>query len=303
LGANAFDAEAVQRIFLAKGRPADNPLIVHIHCVDALNEIAEAVPETVLKLMRDLGPAPLTYVVKKSKSIPDTVTAGLDTVAVRIPAHPVALSLLKECNLPVAAPSANASGRPSPTDAAHVYADLRGKIPLILDGGACGVGVESTVVDFTAPVPVILRPGGFSKERLETVLKTAVLTREKADGGAARSPGMKYKHYSPRCSIIVADGGNGVETTVNSFKKAYDNQVQRKAKPAIMYLEKFAPYFENYAFISLGNTAGDAAEAFFRLLRENEDKYDAIICCRLTEAGLGRAFNDRLIRAANNNDE
>jgi len=172
---------------------------------------------------------------------------------------------------------------------------LNGRIPLILDGGDCGVGVESTVVDFTSGVPAILRPGGFSKERLEEILKTEVSLYVKPENAPPRSPGLKYKHYSPRCKLIAVQcAGNDI----NSLKKVYDIQVQKGGKPAIMYLEERGSLMGNRAFISLGSTPEQAAKSFFKVLRENEDKYDALICGVLPQQGLGRAFNDRLLRAA-----
>ena len=295
LGANAFDETAVKKIFQAKGRPADNPLIVHIADIGGLAGAAAEIPDKVKRLIETLGSAPLTYIVKKSKRIPDTVTAGLDTVAVRIPAHPAALALIKACGLPVAAPSANASGRPSPTSAAHVYADLNGKIPLILDGGECRFGVESTVVDFTPNIPLILRTGGFSKEELERLLQCETRLYKKPENAPARSPGMKYRHYAPRCKIeVVTDYKNVAE----SLKKAYDNHVQKGDEPAIICQDTYRPDLGGRVAVFLGRTPEDAAKALFRVLRENEDKHGVLICHTLPDEGIGRAFNDRLLRAA-----
>ena len=169
LGANALDRKAVLSIFSAKGRPADNPLIVHVHCRDQLEPLCE-IPERAIPLMDAFWPGPLTILCQKKPTIPDEVTAGLPTVAVRMPSHPVARKMLQVCNLPVAAPSANSSGRPSPTTAAHVLEDMNGKIPLIIDGGMCDVGVESTVLDLCHGDPVILRPGGVTREMIADVL-------------------------------------------------------------------------------------------------------------------------------------
>jgi L-threonylcarbamoyladenylate synthase len=245
--------------------------------------------------MTVLGPAPLTYVVKKSAQIPDAVTAGLDTVAVRIPAHPSALAFIGECGVPIAAPSANISGRPSPTAAAHVLADLNGKIPLILDGGACGFGVESTVVDFTGDTPLILRPGGFSKERLEGLLGQEVEVYKKPEKDEpARSPGLKHAHYAPRCKIEAVPNTD----VIKKLKKAYDNHVQKGEKPVILCIDIYSRELGGRGFVSLGSGADDAARLLFSLLRENEDRFDVIICHYLPDEGLGRAYNDRLGRAA-----
>lgn len=296
LGADALSAEAVKRIFAAKGRPSDNPLIVHVSGIEGIYAAAREVPPAVLKLAKNLGPAPLTYIVKRSDKIPDAVTAGLDTVAVRIPAHPAALALIRECGLPVAAPSANSSGRPSPTTAEHVFSDLNGRIPLILDGGVCGVGVESTVADFTGKVPVILRPGGFPKEKLEEILGTVVRIYRVPEGGQPKSPGLKYRHYAPRCRIVVVPYSEGLAF---SLRNAYDNCVQTMNESAIILCQSvYGRDLEGRRFIALGDTAKEAAKALFGALRQNEDKYGTLICHTLPEEGIGRAFNDRLLRAA-----
>lgn len=295
LGADATSEAAVKKIFDAKGRPSDNPLIVHVSRLEDVYAAAAGVPESVKKLIGALGPAPLTYIVKKSDKIPGIVTAGLDTVAVRIPAHPAALALIRECGLPVAAPSANSSGRPSPTSAAHVLNDLNGKIPLILDGGQCGVGVESTVADFTGAVPVILRPGGFSKEALEEILGSEVKLYERPENAPARSPGLKYGHYAPRCEIEAVPYSSGL---IQSLADSYDYYLLKRKKPVIICNGVYIGGLGGRECVSLGKTAGEAAKSLFRILRENEDRYDILICHTLPEEGVGRAFNDRLLRAA-----
>lgn len=196
LGADALNAKAVLSIFAAKGRPADNPLIVHIHDRAQLPEIC-TVPEQALPLMDAFWPGPLTILFNRKPAVPSEVTAGLPTVAVRMPSHPVAAAMLKACGLPIAAPSANSSGRPSPTLAAHVLEDMQGKIPLILDGGPCEVGVESTVLDLCHGVPTILRPGGVTKEMLESVLHTEVALA----GSILRPLKPDEKALSPACAI------------------------------------------------------------------------------------------------------
>ena len=175
LGANAMDDEAIAKIFEAKGRPSDNPLIVHIGTKSQLDGIVKEIPPVAEKLMAHFWPGPLTIILPRKEGISEKVTAGLNTVGVRMPDHPIALALIEEANVPVAAPSANRSGRPSPTLASHVYEDLNGKIAGIVDGGATGVGVESTVIDCTSTVPTILRPGGITKEQLEAVIGTVSL--------------------------------------------------------------------------------------------------------------------------------
>ena len=210
LGANAFCAEAVRNIFKAKGRPADNPLIVHVNSFSDVSEVAREIPEAAKILFDTFSPGPLTLILRKSPFVPDAVTAGLDTVAVRIPQHPIAAALIKLSGVPIAAPSANRSGKPSPTKAEHVIQDMDGRIDAIIDGGACSYGVESTVVDMTGEKPVILRPGGISFEDIKKVLPDAEVDshvlRAVEVNESPKSPGMKYKHYAPDAEVFVVEG-------------------------------------------------------------------------------------------------
>ena len=210
LAANAYDEAAVRAIFAAKGRPQDNPLIVHIAAFEELFTLCRAVPASARRLAAAFWPGPLTMILPKSDRVSDAVSAGLDTVAVRMPSHPAARAVIEAAGVPLAAPSANLSGSPSPTTAAHVLADLRGRIPLILDGGACSVGLESTVLSLTGDVPKVLRPGGVTPAQLEAVLGAveidyAVDHPIAADARVA-SPGMKYKHYAPKARVTIVDG-------------------------------------------------------------------------------------------------
>jgi len=210
LAANALCGESVKRIFEAKGRPSDNPLIVHISKFSDIYELVKEVPKEA-ELLRDaFWPGPLTIILPKSDIIPDEVSAGLKTVAVRLPSHPVARAIIEAAGVPLAAPSANVSGKPSPTSAKHVLDDLNGKVDAIIDGGICNVGVESTVITLATKVPRLLRPGGITLEQLKSVLgevevDDAVINPLK-DGEEAASPGMKYKHYSPKADVYVIDG-------------------------------------------------------------------------------------------------
>ena len=211
LGANAFSSEAVAKIFTAKGRPSDNPLIVHIANNEQLQLLTKAteIPKVAQELIDEFWPGPLTLVLNHKGEVSRLVTAGLSTVAVRMPDHPLALALIKEVGVPVAAPSANRSGRPSPTTAEHVAEDLAGKIVGIVDGGATGVGVESTVVDCTTEVPMILRPGGISREQLEMVIGPIAVDPALTDEGQApKSPGVKYRHYAPNTPLVVVEVGS-----------------------------------------------------------------------------------------------
>lgn len=210
LAGNAFDVSAVKKIFEAKGRPQDNPLIVHISEVDEIYDLVEYVPENAKTLFGKFWPGPLTVILKKSEKVPYEVTAGLDTVAVRCPSHPVARNFIKACGVPIAAPSANLSGKPSPTAAEHVFRDLCGRIPLIIDGGASREGVESTVITLAGDTPRLLRPGNVTVGELRAVLgevavDDAVLKPLKK-GERVSSPGMKYKHYSPNAEVTLVKG-------------------------------------------------------------------------------------------------
>ena len=209
LGANALDGTAVARIFAVKGRPADNPLIIHLADLDALSQLIDHLPPLAEKLFAAFSPGPLTLVLPRSRQVPDEVTAGLETVAIRLPAHPIARRLIQLAGLPIAAPSANRSGRPSPTRAWHVIQDLGGLIPYIVDGGACYYGLESTVVDVTGSTPVILRPGSITAADIRRVAgSVAGAVDEPAAyvSQAPRAPGMKYRHYAPRARVIVVEG-------------------------------------------------------------------------------------------------
>ena len=210
LGANALDPEASKRIYAAKGRPSDNPLIVHISRFEELLSIAKEVPPQAEKLADAFWPGPLTMIVWKNEKVPYETTGGMDTLAIRMPNHPVALALIDESGCMIAAPSANTSGKPSPTEAGHVALDLDGKIPMILDGGSVGIGIESTIIDLTEKVPMILRPGYITKEMLEEVLGEEV----RIDPGIIaadstkkpKAPGMKYKHYAPKADLVLVEG-------------------------------------------------------------------------------------------------
>lgn len=207
LGADATNENAVAKIFTAKGRPQDNPLIAHVATKEQLKRLVDNIPPYAEKLMDLFSPGPITYILPTNGTCAENVTAGLSTVGVRIPDHPVARELLKTCDIPIAAPSANVSGKPSPTLADHVWEDLQGKISGLLDGGATGVGVESTVLDCTQVIPIILRPGGVTKEQLEEVVGTVIVDPSLANKNEKpKAPGMKYRHYSPEVPMWLVKG-------------------------------------------------------------------------------------------------
>lgn len=212
LGANALDEEAVKKIFIAKGRPSDNPLIVHIAEKNELHHLVEHIPETANRLIDAFWPGPLTLIFKKGESVAPSVTAGLDTIAIRMPDHPVARSLIKEAGVPVAAPSANVSGKPSPTKASHVKYDLDGKIAGIVDGGTTGVGLESAVLDCTKEPPILYRPGGVTREEIEAVIGPIdVAQGEPKNDDSPRSPGMKYTHYAPNGQLYLVSKRENIQ--------------------------------------------------------------------------------------------
>ncbi len=206
LGANALDEKAVKKIFIAKGRPSDNPLIVHIADMQEVAPLVAHIPEKAKLLMQHFWPGPISIIMKKSDKIPNCVSAGLETVAIRMPSNPVAREIIRAAGVPVAAPSANTSGKPSPTEARHVREDMLGKIDMIADGGSCDVGLESTVIDMTAPIPTVLRPGGITLDMLEAVLGKVCAGKGSAtQDEAPKSPGMKYKHYAPKAELTILE--------------------------------------------------------------------------------------------------
>jgi L-threonylcarbamoyladenylate synthase len=303
LGANALDPEAVARIFRAKGRPADNPLIVHIADPAYAGGIAE-VPAPARLLMETLWPGPLTLVMRKKNNIPPVVTAGLSTVAVRMPAHPVALSLIISAGLPVAAPSANRSGRPSPTTADHVAEDMDGRIPLILDGGPCRVGIESTVLDVSESPFTLLRPGDVTVDRLEDILGEPIhipdaVLAALGEGQTARSPGLKHTHYAPRAPLTVVTG-KPVHIT------AYiQNQIKTYIKGGhilgILAASETADQYQGVRVIPLGSrhVPREMARSLFSALRQMDTwGVDAILAEGIAPRGEGLAFMNRLLRAA-----
>lgn len=211
LGADALDPIAAAKIYAAKGRPSDNPLIVHIADTEDVYKLASDVPEKAKQLMEAFWPGPLTIILPKKQIVPDGTTGGLNTVAIRMPSHPVALSLIKESGVYIAAPSANTSGRPSPTEAAHVIADMDGKIEMILDGGEVGIGIESTIVDLSGDIPTILRPGFITKSMLESIIGAVTIDKaliESDPNLRPKAPGMKYTHYAPKGELTIIEACN-----------------------------------------------------------------------------------------------
>ena len=302
LGANALDPDAVDRIFAAKGRPGDNPLIVHIADASALRPLIAGEPsEAARRMIRKFWPGPLTMIFPKSDLVPKNVTAGLDTVAVRYPLHPIALKLIQTAGVPIAAPSANRSGRPSPTAAAHVFEDMNGVIPLILDGGECAVGLESTVVDMTGSVPHILRPGAITAEAIaETVggceVDSAVM-RPLQEGEQPRSPGMKHRHYAPNGDLTIFSGDP--ERVISAICERYDRAAAEGRHPLILALENHLSAYGDRRTESLGSDVSAMAHRMFALLRDADALgADALFSEAVEAQGLGLAVMNRLGRAA-----
>lgn len=303
LGGNALNEEAIEGIYRAKGRPSDNPLIVHIGDVADLQPLVREISEGAKRLMDAFWPGPLTIILPKSDAVPLKTTGGLDTVAVRMPNHPVALKLLKAAKVPVAAPSANTSGKPSPTCSAHVEEDLIGKIDVIIDGGATGIGLESTVVEVMDDGVMILRPGGVTKEDLlmhfDKVTMDPALESEDANK-KPRAPGQKYKHYSPKAEVYMvreADGKDMAERIV----EIYEQMTAEGKCVGIMATEEHLRSYEGLRYIVVGNRleSETVAANLFRVLRDFDAmKVDVILAEVLDEKGINLATMNRLRKAA-----
>ncbi|MBP3428068.1 MAG: threonylcarbamoyl-AMP synthase [Clostridia bacterium] len=301
LGANALDSAAVLRIFEAKGRPADNPLIVHVSCVEEIPPLVREIPQAARRLMEAYWPGPMTLILPKADCIPAEVSAGLDTVGIRLPASETARALIREAGCPIAAPSANRSGKPSPTTAQHVYEDMNGRIPMILDGGACEVGVESSVIDATGEIPVILRPGGITPEMVEAACGAVRVDEHVmsplAEGDIVRSPGMKYKHYAPTARTIIYEGER--EHVIAAICARYDQAAAAGERVAILGFDEHD--FGGRTRISLGSAENpqDAAARLFAALRELDEMGETMALCEAVGLeGIGLAVMNRMGRAA-----
>ncbi len=297
LGANALDEQAAQKIFTAKGRPTADPLIVHLAGVEQATLVARSVPETAYRLMQAFWPGPLTLILPKQPAVPGLVTSGLATVAVRVPNHPVALALMKESGLPIAAPSANRFGHTSPTTAQHVWHDLRGRIDIILDGGSAAIGVESTVLDLSTTPARILRPGGVTREMLEAVLGpvTVLGQRRKAEPGLP-SPGLLEKHYAPRAEMILFVG----ERAWDALNACLTEQ-RLARKVGVLAADEEAGVLEQAGAVvyRMGSDLNSIARHIYAGMRWLDGQgVDVILCRDYGTSGLGLAVRDRLSRAA-----
>lgn len=303
LGGDALDPDASRKIYAAKGRPSDNPLIVHIAEFDDMKRVAREVPEQARKLADAFWPGPLTMIVWKSDAVPETTTGGMQTVAVRMPNHPVALELIRRSGCLIAAPSANTSGRPSPTEAQHVAEDLSGKIAMILDGGPVGIGIESTIIDLTEEKPMILRPGYITPEMLSEVLQEEVVIDPGIiaadDTRKPKAPGMKYKHYAPKAEMIIVDGAqDAVIAKINELTAA--KRAEGK-KVAVIATDETKERYDAQVILSMGRRSDEDAIAqhLYKILREcDELEVGEIYSECFQTPRIGQAIMNRLLKAA-----
>lgn len=304
LGGDGMREDASKKIYAAKGRPSDNPLIIHISDINMLEELAEEIPEAAKKLAEKYWPGPLTMVFKKKKEVPYGTTGGLDTVAVRMPNHEIALKLISYSGVAIAAPSANTSGRPSPTQASHVVEDLDGKIDMILDGGEVGIGIESTIVDLTGNVPMILRPGYITKAMLEEVIgevcvDKVVSAREADPNLIPKAPGMKYKHYAPKGDLTVFEGE--AEAVIDEINKRTEEKQKEGFQVGIIASEETKEQYKG-GIIKVIGTRGDEvtiSRRLYAILREFDSMGTEVIYSEsFAYDEFGNAIMNRLLKAA-----
>ncbi|MGI6095743.1 MAG: L-threonylcarbamoyladenylate synthase [Lachnospiraceae bacterium] len=302
LGGNALDASASERIYRAKGRPSDNPLIVHIADMESLYRIVTGVPEAARKLAEVYWPGPLTMIFPKSDQVPAETTGGLDSVAVRMPDHPVALQLIRKGGGYVAAPSANTSGRPSPTCAQHVVEDLLGRVEMIVDGGMVGIGLESTIVDFTEEIPVILRPGYINQEMIARVIGPVRVDKGlliQDENVKPKAPGMKYRHYAPQAELTIVEGDSQhVIETINQYCSTLKQEGKRVG---VIGTEETIRAYEADVVKCIGTRADEESIALhlFGILREFDNlQVDCIFSESFRTPQMGQAIMNRLLKAA-----
>ena len=305
LGANGLDKEAVAKIFIAKGRPGDNPLILHVASREQVEPLVESISEEAEKIMERFWPGPLTIIFKRSTLVPDVITAGLDTVAIRMPSHTIASEFIKASGVPIAAPSANTSGKPSPTEASHVQEDLNGKIDMIINGGSTGIGVESTVLDLSETPPTILRPGGITLEQLKEinpdVEEDLSIIKDNKDI-IPKSPGQKYRHYAPKAEMIVFIGE--VSAIIDAISKYTKKYIAEGKSVGIMATEETKDKYDEGIVISVGsrNNKETIAHNLFSTIRLFDEKnVDIILAEGVDLSYIGKAIMNRLKKAAGGN--
>lgn len=302
LGANALDERAAARIYEAKGRPSDNPLIVHIAEMADLYGIAAEVPQKAEALAKAFWPGPLTMIFKKNDIVPYGTTGGLDTVAVRMPRHELAYALIRAGGGYIAAPSANTSGRPSPTKASHVEEDLSGKIDMIIDGGSVGIGLESTIVDMSEDTPTILRPGYINREMLEEVIGPVQVDRALLKDDASihpKAPGMKYKHYAPKANLIILEGEE--QNVISKINELIQQEIQCGGSPGVIASDETAGAYTGGMIKSIGtrNDELSIAQNLYGILREfDELEVTQIFSEAFETPKMGQAIMNRLMKAA-----
>ena len=302
LGGDGLNPDSSRKIYAAKGRPSDNPLIIHIADMDSLGKLVTQVPGKARKLAERFWPGPLTMIFQKSREVPYETTGGLESVAVRMPSHPVALALIRAGGGYVAAPSANTSGRPSPTKAEHVVEDLQGKIEMIVDGGDVGIGLESTIVDFTEEIPVILRPGYVNQSMIEEVIgpvrmdKGLLITDEKVK---PKAPGMKYRHYAPKAQLTIVEGN---ERQVADYINEQCRRLAEKGKKAgVIAARETSSLYQGAVVKSIGSRQEEEeiARHLFAILRDfDQEDVDCIYSEAFQTPKMGPAIMNRLLKAA-----
>ena len=302
LGANALDEKAAAKIYAAKGRPSDNPLIVHIARMEDLPAVASEIPEKAKMLAEHFWPGPLTMIFKKTEKVPYGTTGGLDTVAVRMPVHPVALQVIAAGGGFIAAQSANTSGKPSPTTAAHVAADMDGRIDMVLDGGAAGIGLESTIVDMSEETPVILRPGYINQALLEQVIGEVRMDQALIQENSKvrpKAPGMKYKHYAPKADLKIVEGTQ--EAVVAEINRRICEQAAKGEKTGVIATEETKDLYKGGLVKSIGRRSDEEAIArhLYSVLREfDESEVTQIYSEAFDTPNMGQAIMNRLVKAA-----
>ena len=299
LGANALDEDAVKKIYEAKGRPSDNPLIVHIYDKEEVYNLAENINEKAKTIMDKFWPGPITIILNKKDIVPYRTSGGLETVAIRMPSHLIAREIIKEAGVPIAAPSANISGRPSPTKADHVYEEMNGRVSGIVLGGDCNFGLESTVLDVTTENPMILRPGSITKEDLEKVIGEVSIDpslEKKEDNKKAKAPGMKYTHYSPDADVYIVSGN--IEDTISKINSLVVENNKKGLKTGVMCLEQNKNSYKGEV-VSLGSTLEEVGSNLFDVLRQMDKmNIDIVYSEEFPRDGVGQAIMNRLLKSA-----
>lgn len=301
IGANALSASAAANIYKAKGRPSDNPLIVHLAEWKEVSDYAQNIGEKAERLAEAFCPGPLTMIFQKKENIPEEITGGRDTVGIRIPRHPVAHAILKECGLPIAAPSANISGKPSPTGFAHVAEDLDGRVDMIVRSGSAEVGLESTVIDMTGQIPVILRPGAITQEMIEKVIGEVRMNRgDLEEGEIPIAPGMKYRHYAPEGKLFLLSQ-RSFEEALAELRACLEKAEKQGKKAAALVPAEYAEQLSEYICFSLGkagNLSEIASHLFEGLRFMDMNGIEEIFALSCSEEGIGAAIMNRLRKAA-----